>query len=255
MLVMKLQTLTMATLAGVIVGGALVTAQAAPVTFSGIDNNGNANVALATTPNSDAARNNFFTNLVGVGTETFETQTVGNTSPLPINFGAAGTATLLGGGIVASVTPGTTNGFGRSRVPSASSSHYWEVSAGGAGNFSVGFSAPISAFGFYGIDIGDFAGTLTLELTDTLNNVTNLAVPAAAINVADGSVLYFGFYDLSTQYTSIAFQTTTGTGDTFAFDNFSIGSFDQVVPAPEPVSIAVLGTGLLGLRFVRRRRS
>jgi len=239
-------------LVGLIAVAALPSAQAVPVTFSGIDNNGNAGLALPATPNSDAAKADFFSNLSGVGTETFETQS-GN-APLAISFGAAGTATLTGAGSVVSVTPGTTNGSGRYSVPSATSSRYWEVSAGGANSFGLTFSAPIAAFGFYGIDIGDFGGTVTLALTDTNNVVTNLAVPVAAQAVADGSVLYFGFYDTATQYKSIAFNSTVGSGDVFAFDNFSIGSLEQVV-VPEPMSIALLGTSLLGFGVIRRRRS
>ncbi|HVZ09843.1 PEP-CTERM sorting domain-containing protein [Rhodopila sp.] len=251
---MRPLTLKATVLGGLLASVAVVSAQATPVTFSGIDANGSAFTPLSSTPNADAARNDFFSNLNGVGTETFET--LSGSAPLTVNFGAAGTATLNGSGSVVSVTPGTTNGAGRYSVPSASSSRYWEVTAGGAGTFSLAFSSPIAAFGFYGIDIGDFNGTVTLELTDTSSNVTSLTVPTAASNVADGSVLYFGFYDLTTQYTSITFATTGGTGDVFAFDNFSIGSAQQVIPnpVPEPMSLAVIGTGLLGLRLVRRRR-
>ncbi|MBB5690032.1 PEP-CTERM sorting domain-containing protein [Roseomonas alkaliterrae] len=227
-------------------------AQAAPVTFSGIDTNGSNTVPLAATPNSDAARNAFFANLVGVGTETFETRS--GSSPLAIDFGAAGTATITGPGYVASVAPGSTNGVGRYSVPSASSSRYWEASAG-TGGIVVTFSNPIAAFGFYGIDIGDFQGTVTLQLTDTANNITLLSVPTASGNAANGSVLYFGFYDTTTQYTSVAFLTTGGTGDVFGFDNFSIGSIEQVVPVPAPMSLALLGLGLAGLGIVRRGRA
>ncbi|MCA0449305.1 MAG: PEP-CTERM sorting domain-containing protein [Proteobacteria bacterium] len=226
-------------------------AQAAPVVFSGIDANGNANVALASTPNADAARNALFANLAGVGTETFETRS--GSSPLAINFGAAGTATINGPGSVASVTPGTTNGFGRYSVPSATSSRFWEADAG-TGGITVTFSAPVAAFGFYGIDIGDFSGTVVLRLTDTGGATSLLNVPAAASGRADGSVLYFGFYDTAVQYTSIAFLTTGGSGDVFAFDNFSIGSIEQVVPVPEPMSLALFGLGLAGLGVIRRKR-
>lgn len=249
---MESRILRTAGLTTLLASTALAGAMAAPTTFSGIDNNGNPSIALANTPNSDAARNTFFSNLVGVGTETFETRS--GSAPLAINFGAAGTATLAGPGNVNTVTPGTTNTAGRYSVASLTSSRYWEASAG-TGGIVINFSAPIAAFGFYGIDLGDFGGTLTLALTDTLNTVTNLVVPMATPRRADGSVLYYGFYDTVTQYKSVAFLSTSGAGDIFAFDNFSIGSIEQVRPVPEPMSLAVFGLGLAGLGLARRRKA
>lgn len=248
---MRLQATNVAVISVLLLSAGLAPASATPVTFSGIDNNG-AEVALSSTPNSDAARNAFFSNLVGVGTETFESLSGG--VPLPISFGAAGTATLAGSGSVVSVAPGATNGAGRYSVPSATSSRYFEVQAGN--NFAITFSSPIAAFGFYGIDIGDFNGTVSLALTDVSNNVLNLLVPAAPVALANASVLYFGFYDLADTYKSIAFNTTTGSGDVFAFDNFSIGSNEQVVVTrvPEPSSIALLSAGLAGFSWMRRKR-
>lgn len=89
----------------------------------GEDLNNSGAVPLASTPNSTTASNNFLANLIGVGTETFESQATGASAPLPLTFPGAGTATLTGGsGVVSAVTPGTTNGVGRYSIPSASSS-------------------------------------------------------------------------------------------------------------------------------------
>jgi len=221
--------------------------------FSGIDTNGNANAQVAAT-NSTAAANSFMSNLVGVGTENFETRS-GN-APLSLNFGAAGIATLTGSGSVATNAVGATNGFGRYSVPGGT--RFWEVSAGGNNPFEVDFSNTLAAFGFYGIDMGDFQGTLALQLLNGSNVVSTLAVPTAARNIADGSILYFGFIaeSASEEFNKIRFLSTTGTGDVFGFDSFTIGTKEQVVTTvPEPASLALVASALLGLGVMRRRRA
>jgi hypothetical protein len=92
------------------------------------------------------------------------------------------------------VSPGSTNGFGRYSIPSATSSRFYEATAG-RGGIGLTFSTPIAAFGFYGIDVGDFNGTNILQLTDTLGKTLDLTVPTPGVVAANGSVLYYGFYD------------------------------------------------------------
>jgi hypothetical protein len=231
------------------------TVYGSPITFFGEDLNGNP-AAVITHPNSDAARNSFFSNLVGVGTETFEGITPGTAPPLPITFPGAGTATLTGsGGSVNSLTPGTTNGAGRFAI---SGSNYFEVSIS---DFAINFSAPIAAFGFYGTDIGDFGGALTLTLTETGGGTVTLPVNnllgSGTGSLEDGSVLYFGFYDTTQTYTSIAFNNNAAGTDFFGFDDFSVGSLQQVQPSvPEPSSlIGLVGFGLIGFAALRQRKA
>lgn len=211
--------------------------------FTAFDPNGDASVNLLTTtgiPNSQAAEAAFLAQLVGTGTETFESFAAGTGGPLAITFPGAGTATLSGSGDIQSVPAGQTNGAGRYGV---SATNYWEVVAGSSGSFEIDFSDPIAAFGFYGIDIGDFAGTLSLVFDN--GNIATQSVPTAPQNLADGSVLYWGIItDPSDgEISSISFQTTTGTGDIFAFDNFTIGSRQQVVPNSVPGPLPLLGAG------------
>jgi hypothetical protein len=233
-----MRKLTMAGAAAVLLG-LPIGAHAAPVTFFGEDLAGASAIATSH-PNADAARTGFFATLSGVGTETFESFATGTGTPLVVSFPGAGTATLSG-------TGGIQNGQSSSDQFPISGTQYFNTD----GTFSVAFSAPISAFGFYGTDIGDVGASLTLTLTDSLGNTSTLDVGNRVNPDADGSALYFGFFDQGTTYTSISFA---GAGsDVFGFDDFSVGSSAEVVP--EPASMALLGVGLLGLRAIRRKRA
>jgi hypothetical protein len=220
--------------------------------FSGIDSTGSASTQSSST-NSTAAETAFKSNLVGVGTEDFETRS--GSAPLALNFGAAGTATLNGAGNINTNAPGATQGNGRYSVPGGT--RFWEVSAGGGSPFQVDFSNSLAAFGFYGIDLGDFGGTLTLELSRGGSVIGSQVVSMAAQGVADGSILYFGLIaaNASEEFDSIRFLSTTGSGDVFAFDSFTIGTKEQVRQLPEPASLALVAGSLLGLGLVRRRRA
>ncbi len=217
-------------------------------TFFGEDLGLGESTRLLSHPNADAAQADFLANLVGVGTEDFESFASGTGAPLAANFGSAGTATFQGGGNVANVPTGT-NGVGRYPI---SGDQYWE--SGGA--FSIDFDAPIAAFGFYGVDIGDFNGQVLLTLTS--GAITNINI-GNSTGISGGSVLYFGFYttDPNELVTAINFGNTASGVDFFGFDDMTIGSIEQVVPGgvPEPAAIAVWSIlGLVGIGLVRRRR-
>lgn len=220
--------------------------------FFGEDLNNSASVPLSSTPNATQAENQFLNVLSGVGTEDFEGYANGLGAPLGLSFPGAGNATLTGGsGSIASATPGTTNGAGRYGT---SGSNFFEVSAGGAGNFVVDFSSNVAAFGFYGIDIGDFGGQLQIQLNDTANTLITVNNTVGSGGSTDGSVLFFGIVaeNPDEEFTQASFLTSTGGGDVFAFDDMTIGSQQQVIS--EPATLATLGIGMAGLTIFRRAR-
>lgn len=235
--------------------GPIPSAQAYRV-FFGEDLNNSATSPLLSTPNATTAEASFLSNLIGVGTETFEGLPSGAKGPLNLAFPGAGTATLTGPGSIAAIAPGQTNGAGRYAI---SGRQFWEVSANGA--FTVRFSEPVAAFGFYGVDLGDFGGQLVLNLTGGGTQSVTVPNTVGRSGSTDGSVLFFGLIaeSLAETFSSVSFAMTVGQGDIFAFDNMTVGSLKQVKPptesTPEPVAMTgLLAIGLWGARSLRQRR-
>jgi hypothetical protein len=174
---------------------------------------------------------------------------------LGLTFPGAGGATLGGGGSIQSVAGPGTNGFGRYPV---SGTKFWEVNAS---SFSIAFSNPVAAFGFYGTDIGDFGGSLSLSFLTGGGPVvvpvahTVIGNPANYGGTNGGNLFFFGYINTLNPFTSVSFQVAGDPADFFGFDNMTIGSVEQVVSVPEPSVLALLATGLalLGIAASRRR--
>lgn len=228
-------------IAALLIGSA---SYAAPVQFFGEDLGW---VSNNNSTNADAAQADFLSNLSGVGVENLESFAPGNSAPLAVDFGAAGTATLNGGGSISN----NNGGAGRRAY---SGSNYWETSSGS--NFVIDFSEAIAAFGFYGIDFGDFRGRI--ELTTSTGSI--FEVPHSQGSGANGALVYWGIIDLDNLFTSISFTNTGSGADFFGFDDFTIGTAAQVggggvTPVPEPGMLGLMGLGLLGMGLSRRRKT
>lgn len=222
-----------------------IPASAAPILYFGENLTPNGTVSGSPL----TARNNFVGSLTsGVSTENFETG--GLSLTFPGSTGNIG-ATLSGGN--ASVS--NVADLGRFAT---SGTRFVETESGSG--FTIDFTDPISAFGFYGTDIGDFGNQLTLVLEN--GGTVELAFDhtVGSDGSTDGALAFFGFIDEDDAYTKIIFENQPLDTDVFGFDDMIIGDVGQIgtiIPpttvVPVPASLVMLLTALFGTAFAARR--
>lgn len=221
--------------------GALTANVNAASIFFGEDFAINSTANLASATNALAAESGFASSLTGIGYEGFEGFADGTSAPLASIFSNGITATLTGSGNVDNNATGCCGRF------AVDGTQYYEAT----GSFTLTFSDAVAAFGFWGTDIGDFNGQIVVELA---GGGTQSFTVANTPNQANGGALFWGIIDTTNLFTSVTFgNTNTGT-DYFGFDKFTIGNLQQVVNAPEPGTMGLLGLGLLGMAAARRRQ-
>lgn len=234
------------------------TVSAAPQTFYGQDLGLGNNFRLPSHPIADAARDAFLASLAaGVPTETFEGIAATDAQLVPRNvsltFGPQ-TALLSGPGLVMDLpAPSTANPV--NGIPSGvypiSGTHAWLSSD----DFSISFDRAQVALGFYGVDIGDFNGQLTLDLVHADQTTTRVLASSGVTNNG-GSVQYFGVLSVDHPFVAVRFGNSAPVGyDGFVFDDLTIATAEQLAaPVPELPSGAMLFAGLAALAGMASRR-
>ncbi len=250
---MKTQILTsLAVSAGILLSSAVV---AAPITYFGEDLSPGGSVPVG--GNAATAQADFLSNLTGVGIEDFESVAAGTSLDPGFSVSFPGSTGSITGSLSAtgSSNPGGVCGASTGSVGSigcgfgrfaTSGDQYLHTTSS---SFELSFSSAISAFGFYGIDIGDFSGQIELELSG--GGMTTLALDE--IVGANGNLVFFGFIDQVDTYTTIRFTNSGSGSDVFGFDDLIIGDIGQVVSAPEPGGLALMSIALFGLFLSRKK--
>ncbi|MGE4292040.1 MAG: hypothetical protein AB7E32_07515 [Desulfovibrio sp.] len=180
----------------------------------------------------------FFGGYSNVTTEDFSSFGTNDQGPLNLAVG-----TLTGGGYVGD---NTTPQFGTGEFSVGSDLNYWSDgtpgSTDGKSTFTLSFTTPVAAFGFYATDLQDIGGEVLLTFSTAGGDVTlNLFDLVGA--QASGTLNYFAFSSDSA-ISSVTFHASGNDG--YAVDNISTAT-------PIPGAVWLLGSGLLSLVGLRRR--
>jgi hypothetical protein len=123
----------------------------------------------------------------------------------------------------------------------------------GPSPLTIAFASGVSSVGFEVQDNFYGAYTATLSVYNGANLLFSVTGAGVAAPTADGSALFLGVGDLTGANITSIVITDVGVGgpNDFAIDAVSL---TQASTVPEPGSLALLGTGLLGVAGAVRRK-
>ena len=218
-------------------------AMAGPVIYSGQDDGAS---TTGPWPNSAAAQTAFLAAaglLSPISTMTFES---------PVALGYYSPITNAGPGVsIALNAPDFGDGFSGVSVTTFGNLDGFNVTPGGSqwlgfpdGSATFSFAHPTEYFGFW---LTGVQTVFTSALTVTYNGADGQTL-STPINVSGGAQ-YFGFTDAGNAFTTLTISNISN--DAWGIDD---ASYNGGTATPEPSSLLLLGSGILGLAGVVRRK-